>query len=310
VPLSALQIIQAAADELGLPRPAIGFSDPSDQTRQLMALANRVGSDMVSARDWTRLIADHTITITPPISTTGTITAGSDVVTAIPSTSGLTAAEWAASGNGLMQNTRVREVISATSIRLSAPATVSGSGVALQFARDSYPAPADMDRYVSRTMWDRTNRWELIGPQSPQEDQWMRNGIVSVGPRIRWMQAGRARLFRLYPAPFGVAQTQAVSFQYMSNAWATSAAGAPKSAFTADDDTSVFADDIMVIGVKWRFLREKQLEWRDVRRDWDEIVATEIAHDGDSPTLSMTRRRAPLFVTPANIQDGNFPGAA
>jgi hypothetical protein len=31
------------------------------------------------------------------------------------------------------------------------------------------------------------------------------------------------------------------------------------------------------------------------------------ARDGGAPVLSMTRRRWPIFISPANVQDGNFP---
>jgi hypothetical protein len=43
--------------------------------------------------------------------------------------------------------------------------------------------PSGFDWFQNRTMWDRTNRWELLGPDSPQIDQWHRSGIVTTGPR-------------------------------------------------------------------------------------------------------------------------------
>jgi hypothetical protein len=33
-----------------------------------------------------------------------------------------------------------------------------------------------------------------------------------------------------------------------------------------------------------------------------------MARDGGNSTLSLDRRRFPIFISPANVQDVNFPG--
>jgi hypothetical protein len=43
-----------------------------------------------------------------------------------------------------------------------------------------------------------------------------------------------------------------------------------------------------------------------LKADWD--LQTQTAMAGGSTTLSMTRRRFAMFISPASVQDGNFPG--
>ena len=42
---------------------------------------------------------------------------------------------------------------------------------------EDYAYPADFDRLVAETEWDRTNDWRLVGPLWPQEDRWQRESL-------------------------------------------------------------------------------------------------------------------------------------
>src|SRR5512139_821100 len=60
---SVIQIVNRACDELGLPRPGstglVGSSSPDD--RQMLALLNAAGLDLVAHHDWSTLIATASI---------------------------------------------------------------------------------------------------------------------------------------------------------------------------------------------------------------------------------------------------------
>ena len=54
--------------------------------------------------------------------------------------------------------------------------------------------------YIGQTWWDRTNRWALLGPDSPQIDQWHRSGIYVTGPRRHFRQIGNTtNAWRIWP---------------------------------------------------------------------------------------------------------------
>lgn len=59
---TALQILQQACGELGLPTPAYGVTSQDATTIQLVALLNSCGNELLNMTDWQFLIKDHTIT--------------------------------------------------------------------------------------------------------------------------------------------------------------------------------------------------------------------------------------------------------
>ena len=65
----------------------------------------------------------------------------------------------------------------------------------------------------------------------------------------------------------------------------------------------------MVEGLKWRFYAAKGFDFATQLALWNRQTDIAIARDGGSPVLNMTRRRYPMLISPANVQDGNFPGS-
>ena len=175
------------------------------------------------------------------------------------------------------------------------------------FALDTYPAPTDMLAPINRTMWDRSRRWELIGPMSPQDDQWMRSGITATGPRRRFRFLGRGvNTFRIWPPPTTLDSPAVLAFEYTSMNWAQDASGTPKARFTADADTCIFADDLMLMGVKWLWLQSKGMEYAAFRDDWMRQVEQAAATDGASPTLNMATGNWPILIGPGNVPDSGY----
>lgn len=308
MPYTWLQLGQAVVAEMGLgstPATVAGASD--DQTRQIGALANRCGEMLLRMREWVALQTEWEIATSAPVTLTGNITANSTAVTGLSSTTGLLAGRMAVLGDYMVQGTRLDSVVNATSVTLSQPATATQTGATLVFAQDVYTAPADMLAPINRTFWDRSRRWELIGPMSPQEDEWMRSGIVATGPRRRFRFLGRGvNTFRIWPPPTTLDSPAVLAFEYTSANWAQDASGTPKARFTADADTCIFADDLMLMGVKWLWLQSKGMEYAALRDDWLRQVEQAAATDGASPTLNMAAGNWPILIGPGNVPDSGF----
>jgi hypothetical protein len=320
-----LQMVQNAEMELGLtPSTSVYGTNgqPTDNTgTQMGALANRILDELRRMNRWTALQFEYDLLVDVPISVTGDMLANSAIITNIsPNTTGILPYVFQVSGPGIPVAARVLSVDSTTQVTMtmenSSAADVTGA--TLLFPRDTYPMPTGFDWFQNRTMWDRTNRWELLGPDSPQMDQWHRSGIVATGPRRHFRQLGQggtasigANEFRIWPPPSELVQPLQLVFEYLSLA-AVNVNGANTTFnqyFVNDTDTPLLDDQAIIQGIKWLFWEAKGFgSYVTMQTRWVDYVHRLMARDGAAPTLQVTKRVNPIFLSPANVQDGFFPG--
>jgi len=316
VPLTLLQIVQRAQAELGLPQAStvVGNTDPT--TVQMLALANRCLDELrrMPEGGWTVLQFEYNLVVNPPIQTTGDLGANSAVITNVPSTSGILANYFTVQGPSIPQAARVQSVDSATQVTMTMEVADASPqvGSALTFAQDTYPIPGGFDWFQNRTMWDRTNRWELLGPDSPQMDQWHRSGIVATGPRRHFRKIGPyADQFRIWPPPVEIVNPLQLVFEYMT-LYGVMVHGSNSTFaqyFANDDDQPLLDDQAIIMGIKWMFWEIKGFgSYVTLQNRWVDYVDRLIARDGASKTLSLNKRVDPIFLSPSNVQDGFFPG--
>ena len=310
---SLLTLVQNACAELGLAVPGTVAGATDQQTVQMFALANAVGADLLTRNQWTALQTLAIVNVESPIVTTGDLTDGSAVVTNVPADLlGLTPANYVVTATNVPTSARMVEITvnmpGDDSFTMDMVASGSATQQAITISRDTYPVPADFTTFINDTQWDRGNHWRLQGPASPQEDEWLRSGIVTTGPRRWFRQVGRGvDVFRLWPPPGTNDVPGPLAYEYLSKYWAQDSSATPKAAFTADTDTCIFDDRVMIEGIKWRFFAAKGFDYSSQYALWQRQLDVAMARDGGSPTLNMTRRRYPVFISPANVADGNWP---
>lgn len=314
MPKTLLQIVQTAQAELGLPQASTVINNTDATTVQMYNLANRVLDELRRMNRWTACQFEYDLVVSVPVSTTGNVTQNSAVITNIPSTSGVVANYFTVSGNGIPQGARVQSVDSTTQITMNMETTGdTATGIDLLFSKDTYPIPSGFDFFNNRTMWDRTNRWELLGPDSPQLDQWHRSGIVATGPRRSFRKIGPyTNQFRIWPPPAEISEPLQLVFEYLSlNAVMVSGSTSNFAQYFANDDDQPLLDDqAIIMGLKWMFWEAKGFgSYITLQNRWVDYVDRLIARDGAAPTLSMVHRVAPLLISSANVQDGNFPSS-
>lgn len=229
-----LQLVQAAADEIGIPQPSAIIGQVDDQSRQLLALANREGKEF-SARakgqgGWQKLHKEHTFT------------------------------------------------------------TVNGT--------NNYALPTDFEYFAQRSFWDDAYRWELLGPIPAQQKQLLRYGLDVSGPRRRFY----VRNDRLYLDPTPDTDGQTIAFDYYSNAWCSSSGGTAQTQWTADTDLYLLDEDCFVLGMKWRYLRAKGLDYAQEASDYEMETQRVLSRDGGSIDLSLST----VSLSPA-LMDGTIP---
>lgn len=301
-----LQLMQQAANELGIPEPSQIIGAQDEQSKQLLALAQREGKDfsIMAKRNggWQRLHKEYTFT-TVAETQTGTITSGSAVVTGLSDTSALTAQTYGASANGVANNSIIISIDSPTQVTLNQVATASGS-VSIIFGKIAYPLPSDLEYFVQRTWWDNTYKWELLGPITAQEKQILKYGIIASGPRSKFYI--RDNLMYLNPMP--AVDGQLIAYDYFSNYWCQSSGGTAQAFWTADDDTYLLDEDCFVEGIKWRFLRAKGLDYSQEKMDYDTDCQRVMARDGGNRDLPIAGGTyGARFLGYDNVPDGNFP---
>jgi len=318
---TALAIANAAVAELGLPDLATLYGATANATeRQMGALLNRVCKELNAEYEWTRTMREQTFYLEEPFTLTGDVVAGSRVVTNMSSTSEFITAGASAfsvqnadgTTDNINQATRVDTRDSTTQITLNQAAIASGTAVELEFVRDTYELNSAMSRYISDTWWDRSNHWRLIGPISPQTDEFLRSGIVQTGPRRRWRQLGNGTsTWQIWPPPFTSGQTPALlAFEFITLAWATDLSGTAIETMTADTDVPVFPEHVLVLGLKAAFWRVKGFDWQPMYADYVEAARRAASQDGSKATLQIgdTRGRIDGLLNTFNVPDGNFPG--
>jgi hypothetical protein len=309
--LDLLQIAQAVTGELGLVQPGTVVGATDLQTVQIYNLINREGDNLKRTHNWTQLQTLFTLDVTSPLVTTGNVTLASPVITNIPSTAAITAETFVVTGSSIPVAARVLSVDSSTQITMDMVATGTVTSTPLTFAKDTYPENSDFDRFLNGTAWDRTNRWALLGPDSPQLDEYHRSGIVTTGPRRHFRQVGNllAGTYRLWPAPAIVDTPFQIAWEYLSLDWVRNVAGSLQASMTADTDVPILDSQAIILGVKWRFLQAKGIPTAaSMQMEYIDYVQQLIARDGGAPTLTIGRRFNPYLLSPYNVQDANYPG--
>lgn len=296
-----LQLVQQAATEMGLSVPSSVAGNSTQEVVQLLGLLNAVGYELQREHQWQRMTQEYVFS-SAFTATTGDLTAGSAVVTNIPDTTGLSS-YYQAVGTGINNATNILTVDSSTQVTLTQPATVSGTGVSITFSQVKYPFPDDFDRLIDRTDWDKSQHWEMLGPESAQQWQWLKSGYISTGPRVRFRQLDN--LFQIWPA-LGVVHT--LGFEYVSNYWVAASSGAQPTAtsFTTDTQTCIFPDRLMVLGLKLKFFEIKSFDTTALWRDYNMQLSIAKAADAGSANLSFAPRISTVLIGWENIPDSGY----
>jgi hypothetical protein len=294
-----LQLVQQTAAELNLAVPTYVAGNPSQDVQQILALMNGTGYDLVKEHDWQALQIQYRF-YTQAIncnatsvngSTTIVVEAGVDI-TAVDS-------QWQVTGTNINQDTNVVSVVGQT-ITISQQASGTGTG-AIVLAQTAYTLPPDFERITNRTQWDKTKRWESLGPEDAQQWQWLKSGYISTGPRIRWRILDNQ--YQIWP-PMNTQEY--LGWEYKSKGWARSPAGVVQNSFTADNDTTVLDDRLIVLSTKLKYFQVKSFDTTSLQQDYIRYLNVCKAQDKGAPNLSFAPYPAKVLIGWANIPDSNY----
>ena len=306
--LTLLNLVKQATGEMGVQQPSTVISNTTLYVIQLLNLANGLGQNLAREYNWQGFDKEYRFT-TVFYTYTGTLTPNSTTVSNLSSTTGLTSTPtyFTVTGSGINQDTTLVSVNSgaSTCVLSQLPNVTSVTNtVTLNFCQTQYAMPSDYDRLIDRTDWSKTQHWEMLGPETAQQWQWLKSGFISTGPRLRYRILGST--FQIFPP-----QTTALylGFEYMSNQWVGTAANTALTlaSYTADTDVSVFPDSLMITGLKWRWATEKANNAEnEYKAAYMRQLDIAISADGGSKTLQMAPSVSQLLLSQTNIPDSGF----
>lgn len=145
------------------------------------------------------------------------------------------------------------------------------------------------------TVYDRTNRRPLFGPKSAPLWQEAK-AIVVTGPFYAW-RLWRGNLYMQPTPPAGYS----IYFEYASDYAILDADGTTyKKRFAADTDTFALDENLLLLGLRWKWKAEKGLRFVTEKQDYEATLAQAMAEDGTKGELNMADN------SPGEIRPGIF----
>lgn len=183
--------------------------------------------------------------------------------------------------------------------------------------QDAYALPADWAYAIDQSQWDETNHWPLLGPKTSQEWRYLKSGIVSSGPRIRYRLINN----KFYVHPIPDSTVHLLTQDYVSACWV--ARDCPDDTVRVDQivydvDRPLFNSTLLKKLLKIKLVggKRKVSDNGAVYSEYD--VGTLVADfmdyyfkvtgkDTGATILSMAPREGAYLVGINNVVDGNWP---
>lgn len=301
---SVLTLFQTALQGLGVAgsgQPTSVVGNASADVVQALALVTAAGDEVARSFQWQAMTNECRFT-TVFYQYTANNTSGQATLTGMSSVTGLDAT-FGVTGTGIPQDTYIKSVDSSSQITLTNSTTNGGSTATYTFTRLLYNMPSDFDRLIDRTDYDKSKHWEMLGPQTAQQWQWLKSAYISTGPRIRFRPLGN--YFQIWP---NLGAAELLGFEYISKNWilASTDQTPSKKLFSADTDSCVFPDALMIALIKLKYYEAKGLDTTNLAKAYNDQLDLAKAHDQGSPTLSMSPRISSVLIGWENIPDSNY----
>jgi hypothetical protein len=160
--------------------------------------------------------------------------------------------------------------------------------------------PADYDHMLNETFYNRTRKRQVLGPLSPTDWQAQKSILATVLYDSYRIRGGNVLMIPVPPAG------DTYAFEYISNNWVLDATDVEKPAFTADTDTAILDEELITLGVIWRFLKAKGFDYAEAFRTYELQVSQALARDGSKRTLNFTQQVNYGRPRYPGVQDGSW----
>jgi len=139
---------------------------------------------------------------------------------------------------------------------------------------------SNFDRIVNETVYNRTQKRRVLGPLSSREWQNQKAVTATVLTDAFRIRGGDMLLIPIPPAG------NTYAFEYVSRDWCESSGGTGQYEWTADTDVGVLDEELMKLGLIWRFKKSKELDYAEDFATYEREVNQAIMRDGGRRSLS------------------------
>jgi hypothetical protein len=109
--------------------------------------------------------------------------------------------------------------------------------------------------------------------------------------------------FQIWPI---LSTNEYMGYEYISTAWADSAAGVAQASLILDTDTCIYPQRLMVLGIKRKYFEIKGFDTSAFERDYQTELNIAKANDQGSATLSFAPKTANVLIGWENIPDSQY----
>lgn len=153
----------------------------------------------------------------------------------------------------------------------------------------SYTWPEDFRVAIFGSVFDTTEYYKVRGSINIEDWNMLKYGLLNQISRetFRLGYSGTEPTIELSPPPSSV---RALVALYSSKYYAQDIAGTRKEKYEADSDVSVIPEDLIELGVKWRFRRAKGLDFSAELSEYNSTCKTQFARFRGSSEIAVGHR--------------------
>jgi hypothetical protein len=144
----------------------------------------------------------------------------------------------------------------------------------------------DFDYIIPETFWNQDTTLPIRGPLSWAE--WESLQAIPVTGPFPWYLI---RSGHLYLSPTPATGTETGAFEYKSTSWCETTGLVGKSAWSVDTDTGRLDENLMALGITWRWLKRKGLDYGEDFQTYEKRLLDAYARDGGRKVLNSTGSR-------------------
>lgn len=152
--------------------------------------------------------------------------------------------------------------------------------------QDATAIPADFDRFIEDSFWNRTRRRPLSGPLRPEEWQSLKATVAPAVVDVFRLRGGRIHIL---PVP---SAGDTYAYSYVSKNWCSSDLAVPQDRWASDTDAAILDEELHTLGVVWRFMQSRGLDYAEDYRRYQEQVFAAGARDGGKRRLNLASESA------------------
>lgn len=162
--------------------------------------------------------------------------------------------------------------------------------------------PANYLRAIPETFWNDTTARQIGGPLN--EEEWALANGASVTSSIQQYAMFRYDGLHLYPVP---TSADTITYDYVINTPALAVDGTTyKTAFSVDTDAYLLDDELLTLGMVWRYLKTKGRDYAEALRDYEFALAGFATAARTPRTLSIAPSEDSAWLGAPNIPDSGF----